>query len=113
MSRETEAKNLQKEWDTNPRWKGVARHYTADDVVRLRGSVQIEHTLARRGAEKLWHLLNTEPFVNTLATPTWPAKCIPTSRCTRPTRCRKWSGASITPSSAPTRSSGAKARATP
>ncbi len=66
MSRETEAKNLQKEWDTNPRWKGVARHYSADDVVRLRGSVQIEHTLARRGAEKLWHLLNTEPFVNTL-----------------------------------------------
>ena len=44
----------------------MQRHYTAEDVVKLRGSVQIEHTLARRGADKLWHLLNTEPFVNTL-----------------------------------------------
>ncbi|MGO4328725.1 isocitrate lyase [Cupriavidus sp. 2TAF22] len=66
MSREQEIQKLQKEWETNPRWKGVKRNYTAEDVVRLRGSVQIEHTLARRGAEKLWHLLNTEPFVNTL-----------------------------------------------
>ncbi|WP_420997152.1 isocitrate lyase [Cupriavidus sp. 30B13] len=66
MSREQEIQKLQKDWETNPRWKGVKRNYTAEDVVRLRGSVQIEHTLARRGAEKLWHLLNTEPFVNTL-----------------------------------------------
>ena len=51
---------------TNPRWKGVKRTYSAADVVRLRGSVPIEHTLARRGAEKLWNLVNTEPFVNTL-----------------------------------------------
>ncbi|HEY1149667.1 MAG TPA: isocitrate lyase [Pseudoduganella sp.] len=57
---------LQKEWDTNPRWKGVTRSYTADDVVRLRGSLQIEHTIAKRGAEKLWDLLNNEPFVNAL-----------------------------------------------
>lgn len=66
MSREIEAQKLKQDWETNPRWKGISRHYTAEDVVRLRGSVQIEHTLARRGAEKLWHLLNTEPFVNTL-----------------------------------------------
>lgn len=65
-TRQQQIDALQKDWDSNPRWKGVQRHYTAEDVVRLRGSVQIEHTLARRGAEKLWHLLNTEPFVNTL-----------------------------------------------
>jgi len=65
-TRQQQIEALQKDWDTNPRWKGIQRHYTAEDVVRLRGSVQIEHTLARRGAEKLWHLLNTEPFVNTL-----------------------------------------------
>jgi isocitrate lyase len=57
---------LQKEWDTNPRWKGVTRSYTAEDVVRLRGSLQIEHTIAKRGAEKLWDLVNNEPFVNAL-----------------------------------------------
>ncbi|MCA3189762.1 MULTISPECIES: isocitrate lyase [unclassified Cupriavidus] len=65
-TRQQQIDALQKDWDTNPRWKGVQRHFTAEDVVKLRGSVQIEHTLARRGAEKLWHLLNTEPFVNTL-----------------------------------------------
>ncbi|MDF6475925.1 isocitrate lyase, partial [Escherichia coli] len=53
MSRELEVQKLQKEWDTNPRWKGIKRGYTAEDVVRLRGSLQIEHTLAKRGAEKL------------------------------------------------------------
>ncbi len=57
---------LQHDWDTNPRWKGVTRTYTAEDVVRLRGSLAIEHTLAKRGAEKLWDLLNNEPFVNAL-----------------------------------------------
>ncbi|CAG9180813.1 isocitrate lyase [Cupriavidus pampae] len=66
MSRQQDIQKLQQDWETNPRWKGVSRNYTAEDVVRLRGSIQIEHTLARRGAEKLWHLLNTEPFVNTL-----------------------------------------------
>jgi isocitrate lyase len=65
-SRELEAQKLQKEWDSNPRWKGIKRGYTAEDVIRLRGSIQIEHTLAKRGAEKLWHLVNTEPFVNSL-----------------------------------------------
>jgi isocitrate lyase len=65
-ARKLEAQRLQKEWTENPRWKGIKRGYTADDVVRLRGSVQIEHTLARRGAEKLWKLLNEEPFINAL-----------------------------------------------
>lgn len=51
---------LKKDWAENPRWKGVKRPYSAEDVVRLRGSVQPEHTLARRGAEKLWALVNGE-----------------------------------------------------
>ncbi len=65
-ARELEIQKLQKDWDTNPRWKNLKRGYTAADVVRLRGSVPIEHTLAKRGAEKLWNLVNNEPFVNTL-----------------------------------------------
>jgi isocitrate lyase len=65
-ARKLEAQRLQKDWNESPRWKGIKRGYTADDVVRLRGSVQIEHTLAKRGAEKLWKLLNEEPFVNAL-----------------------------------------------
>ena len=51
-------KQLQNDWDTNPRWKGIERGYTAEDVIRLRGSVQIEHTLAKRGAERLFDLIN-------------------------------------------------------
>ena len=66
LSREQQAAALEKDWAENPRWKGIKRNYTAADVVRLRGSLQIEHTLAKRGAEKLWNLCNTEPFVNTL-----------------------------------------------
>ncbi len=49
---------LEKDWAQNPRWKGVKRPYSAADVVRLRGSLHIEHTLAKRGAEKLWDLVN-------------------------------------------------------
>jgi isocitrate lyase len=66
MTREQQIAALEREWAENPRWKGIKRGYTAADVVRLRGSLQIEHTLAKRGAEKLWNLLNTEPFVNSL-----------------------------------------------
>ena len=55
MNREEQIKALEKDWAENPRWKNVRRGYTAADVVRLRGSVQVEHTLARRGAEKLWY----------------------------------------------------------
>jgi isocitrate lyase len=57
---------LRKDWETNSRWKGLKRPYKAEDVVRLRGNVQVEHTLARLGAEKLWKLVNTEPYVNCL-----------------------------------------------
>jgi isocitrate lyase len=57
---------LRKDWQSNSRWKGIHRAYKAEDVVRLRGSVQIEYTLARLGAEKLWGLVNNEPYVNCL-----------------------------------------------
>ncbi|HZH07142.1 MAG TPA: isocitrate lyase [Lautropia sp.] len=66
LSRQEQAAALEKDWSRNPRWKGIQRGYTAEDVVRLRGSLAIEHTLAKRGAEKLWNLINTEPFVNSL-----------------------------------------------
>jgi isocitrate lyase len=65
-ARKLEAQRLQKDWNDNPRWKGIKRGYAADDVVRLRGSLQVEHTLAKRGAERLWKLINDEPFVNAL-----------------------------------------------
>src|SRR4051812_26780564 len=65
-TREEQIRTLEQDWSQNPRWKGVRRTYSAADVVRLAGSVRVEHTLARRGAEKLWSLVNTEPFVNTL-----------------------------------------------
>ena len=65
-TRQEQIRALEKDWAENPRWEGVKRTYSAEDVVRLRGSVHIEHSLARRGAEKLWDLLKTEPFVNTL-----------------------------------------------
>jgi len=65
-TRDQQIQALTKDWAENPRWKGIKRNYSAEDVVNLRGSVQIEHTLAKRGSEKLWHLLNTEPFVNAL-----------------------------------------------
>ncbi|HVL35357.1 MAG TPA: isocitrate lyase [Burkholderiales bacterium] len=64
--RKQEVQELEQEWTTNPRWKGVRRGYGAADVVRLRGSVRIDHTLARRGAEKLWRLVHERPFVNSL-----------------------------------------------
>ncbi|TWE13139.1 isocitrate lyase [Rudaeicoccus suwonensis] len=57
---------LQNDWHSNPRWAGVKRDYTAGDVIKLRGSVQEEFTLARRGAEQLWDKLHSEPFVNAL-----------------------------------------------
>ena len=62
----TEVKKIEKDWAENPRWKNVRRDYSAADVVRLRGSVRIEHTLARRGAEKLWRLVNEEDYINSL-----------------------------------------------
>ena len=65
-TRQQQITALEKDWAENPRWKGIKRGYSAADVVRLRGSLQIEHTLAQRGAEKLWNLIHTEPFVNSL-----------------------------------------------
>jgi isocitrate lyase len=66
QTREEQVRALEQDWSQNARWKGIRRTYSAADVVRLSGSVRVEHTLARRGAEKLWSLVNTEPFVNTL-----------------------------------------------
>ncbi|SDR15179.1 isocitrate lyase [Thermostaphylospora chromogena] len=60
------AEQLRLEWESDPRWSGIERTYTAEDVVRLRGSVQEEYTLARLGAERLWRLLHTEDYVNAL-----------------------------------------------
>jgi isocitrate lyase len=61
----TEALQLDRRWATEPRWRGIQRTYTAEDVVRLRGSVRVEHTLARMGAERLWRLLNEQEYVHT------------------------------------------------
>ncbi|MDQ7800317.1 MAG: isocitrate lyase [Armatimonadota bacterium] len=63
---EREARELEHRWQTEPRWRGVRRLYSAADVVRLRGSVRVEYSLARRGAERLWRALHQEPFVAAL-----------------------------------------------
>lgn len=60
------AKQLQEQWELDNRWNGVVRPYSAEDVIRLRGSLEIEYTLARRGAEKLWNLLHTEDYIHAL-----------------------------------------------
>ena len=60
------AEEIQKDWDTNPRWKGITRNYTAEQVAELQGTVVEEHTLARRGAEILWDKVNNKDFVNSL-----------------------------------------------
>jgi isocitrate lyase len=65
-ARKQEAQRLQKEWTEDTRWKGIRRSYGAEDVIRLRGSVTIQYTLARRGAQRLWQMLTTEPFVSSL-----------------------------------------------
>jgi len=61
-----EAAELEREWATDPRWAGISRTYSAEDVARLRGSVREEHTIARRGAERLWHLLTSTDYVHAL-----------------------------------------------
>jgi isocitrate lyase len=61
-----QAARLRTEWQEDPRWAGTERTYTAEDVIRLRGSVQEEHTLARLGAQRLWSLLQSEDYVNSL-----------------------------------------------
>ncbi|MFN0060201.1 MAG: isocitrate lyase [Planctomycetota bacterium] len=57
---------MSRQWNLAPRWAGIVRDYTPEDVLRLRGSVEIEHTLARLGAEKLWCMLHNMPFVRAL-----------------------------------------------
>ncbi|AKP48589.1 MULTISPECIES: isocitrate lyase [Bacillus] len=57
---------LKESWENDERWKGITRPYTAEEVIKLRGSIDIEYTLARRGAEKLWKLLHTEDYINAL-----------------------------------------------
>ncbi|WP_042454821.1 isocitrate lyase [Neobacillus dielmonensis] len=57
---------LQESWEMDERWNGVTRPYTAEEVIKLRGSIDIEHTLARKGAEKLWKLLREEDYINAL-----------------------------------------------
>src|SRR6478609_7527309 len=66
MGIDLEVQRIKRDWAENPRWKSVKRGYTAEDVNRLRGSLAIEHTLARRGAEKLWKMLREKPFVHSL-----------------------------------------------
>ncbi len=63
---ETAATRLRRDWDTDRRWAGVQRRHSAEDVIRLRGSFQEEHTLARLGAERLWRLLHSEEYVHAL-----------------------------------------------
>ena len=54
---------IQQDWDTNPRWKNVKRNYTAEDVIKLRGSLDVEHTFAKNGAQKLWDGLNSKEYM--------------------------------------------------
>src|SRR3954466_4248585 len=56
-------KKIERDWDTNPRWDGITRTYSADDVLKLRGSINIEYTLADLRADRLWRLLEEEPYV--------------------------------------------------
>ena len=66
MNREEMIADIQKDWDENPRWKNVKRTYSAEDVVRLSGSVHRAYAYARLGSEKLWNLLNAKPYINCL-----------------------------------------------
>ncbi|MFT5193776.1 MAG: isocitrate lyase, partial [Candidatus Promineifilaceae bacterium] len=62
----SEAEKMAQDWATNPRWAGIERPYGPEDVLKLRGSFKVEHTIATMGAERLWNLMETEPFVRTL-----------------------------------------------
>jgi isocitrate lyase len=66
MASNGKVSNLRTDWDSNPRWAGVTRPYNVQDVERLRGSIHIEHSLARLGAERLWDLLHSEQYVPAL-----------------------------------------------
>ncbi|MCX6200217.1 MAG: isocitrate lyase, partial [Bacteroidetes bacterium] len=62
-TKQERADALKKEWATNPRWKGINRPYSAEEVINIAGSVPIEYTLAKNGAEKLWNRLQTDKWV--------------------------------------------------
>jgi len=66
MNQRHEAQKMQTDWETNPRWRGITRPYTADEVTRLRGSLKIEYTLARHGAERLWEMMETMDYVHSM-----------------------------------------------
>jgi isocitrate lyase len=66
MAAQPTAAQLAKSWKTDPRWEGIQRPYTPEDVIRLRGTLHIEHTLARLGAERLWEMLNSGSYVHAL-----------------------------------------------
>ena len=66
MKKDPQAKTLEQEWHSNPRWNGIKRAYTADEVLALRPSIEMEYTLAKRGAERFWRQLQTEPYVHAL-----------------------------------------------
>ena len=66
MSSADEIRKLEQDWANSPRWEGIERPYSAEDVVRLRGSIHVEHSLARHGAEKFWRLVNSEEVVSAL-----------------------------------------------
>jgi isocitrate/methylisocitrate lyase len=66
MLKQVNPTDIEKKWTTSPRWQGITRPYTAKDVLRLRGTVHIEHSLARLGAERLWELLHEDEFVSGL-----------------------------------------------
>jgi isocitrate lyase len=61
-----EIRKLENYWRNDPRWRGVTRNYSAENVLRLRGSLKVEHTIADKMSRKLWSLLNSEPYVNAL-----------------------------------------------
>ena len=65
-TRQEKIQALVKDWEENPRWNGIERDYSAEEVVKLQGSVVLEQTLATRGAKRLWNSLHTEPFINAL-----------------------------------------------
>jgi len=66
MTIEKQINQLKHDWEVNLRWKGITRPYTAEEVVKLRGSIQIQHTLATIGANRLWELLHTEDYIHAL-----------------------------------------------
>ncbi len=60
-----QASALWTRWETDARWRGIERSYTAEDVVRLRGSVRVEHSLAQQGAQRLWEMMNSDDYIHT------------------------------------------------